>query len=122
MSKTPRRTLAALQRHRHCRTKTYTKPLRKALSNKAAMVPKLAPNTRYCVVLVDTMEQLEPSDDNYWSAFDLSAFDAVAVARIEENSPTALGFVKGKNRLKSEGSGINVAIQTIDLGRCRLNG
>ena len=72
------------------------KAVEKALSNKAAMVPKLAPNTRYCVVLVDTMEQLEPSDDNYWSAFDLSAFDAVAVARIEENSPTALGFVKGK--------------------------
>ena len=72
------------------------KAVEKALSNKAAMVPKLAPNTRYCVVLVDTMEQLEPSDDNYWSAFDLSAFDAVAVARIEGNSPTALGFVKGK--------------------------
>ena len=71
------------------------KAVEKALSDKAAMVPKLAPNTRYCVVLVDTLEQLEPSDDNYWSGFDLSAFDAVAVARIEENSPTALGFVKG---------------------------
>lgn len=71
------------------------KAVEKALSDKSAMVPKLAPNTKYCVVLVDTLEQLEPDNENYWAGFDLTAFDVVVVARIEENSPNLLRFVKG---------------------------
>ena len=71
------------------------KAVDKALSDKAVMVPKLSPNAKYCLVLVDTLEQLELNDDTYWASFDLTAFDVVAVARIEENSPNLLSFVKG---------------------------
>ena len=71
------------------------KAVEKAISDKAARASKLSCNAKYGLVLVDTLEQLEPNDASYWASFDLAAFDVVAVVRIEENSPNLLSFVKG---------------------------
>ena len=69
--------------------------LRKALNDKAVKDRYMPPNAKYCVVLVDTLEALDTSDPEFWSKFDLHAFDAVAVARIEDGSPKLLDLVKG---------------------------
>ena len=71
------------------------KAVEKAISDKAARSPRLSSNATSCLVLVDTLEQLELNDDSYWGSFDLTAFDVIAVARIEENSRNLLHFVKG---------------------------
>ena len=72
--------------------------LRKAVQDKASRAPKVAPGTKYCLTLVDTLEALDTTDQAQWTNLDLSAFDTVVVVRIEEHSPKRLETAKGKPR------------------------
>ena len=76
------------------------KALRKALSEKTEKRYRCSRYSRYCLLLVDTVDSVGGKDSAVWNGIDLSAFDAIALVKLDGS----LAYIKGGNAF----SGVSV--------------